>query len=254
MHPWIFERRIRHFSPGTSPARLLLPLLALLTVLSYLFWDGMVADLVKASRGTPLVRMGDGCIDCMKVFGKGEVMLFIALLTGLTGYKKVALQIVAALVISALLVWPLKVTVHRERPRGNSFVSFPSGDAATAAATAVPIVAELPAMLPVAGVSVLAVAAGRVLVSAHYPSDVLAGIAVGLAAGALAISVCRRFRVPLQPRHFFFIITAFLTGWLVVGGQQMTNCALGRFLTFFGPGTAILIACHQLLSGAMKEE
>jgi membrane-associated phospholipid phosphatase len=194
--------RLRTSVPGMG-TRLLLPLLVLSAAVSFLFWDGMISDLVKGSEGNLLFGISAQCVEVVKVFGKGEVIVLIALLAGLCGHKRLALQMVVALVIPALLVWSLKVTVHRERPRGNSFVSFPSGDAATAAAAALLITAAIPAMLPLAGTVVLAVAAGRILAGAHYPSDVLVGLALGLASGTIATSIGRRSRVPLQPHHFF---------------------------------------------------
>jgi membrane-associated phospholipid phosphatase len=64
------------------------------------------------------------------------------------------------------------------------FASFPSGHAATAFAALVAIGIVLPRARPVLWVYALLVAASRIAVTAHYPSDVIAGAAVG-AFGAL---------------------------------------------------------------------
>jgi diacylglycerol kinase family enzyme/membrane-associated phospholipid phosphatase len=64
--------------------------------------------------------------------------------------------------------------------------SFPSGHSASAAAFATAVAMEAPPLVavPVAGLAT-AVAASRVVTGAHYPSDVLAGAALGGTAAAL---------------------------------------------------------------------
>lgn len=66
------------------------------------------------------------------------------------------------------------------------FASFPSGHATTAFAALVAIGALCPRLRPVLWVFALAVAVSRVMVSAHYPSDVIAGAACG-AFGAILV-------------------------------------------------------------------
>src|ERR1700744_6226744 len=61
--------------------------------------------------------------------------------------------------------------------------SFPSGHSASAAAFATGVALESPLLgVPVA-VTAAAVAPSRVAVGAHYPSDVVVGVGVGVAAG-----------------------------------------------------------------------
>jgi membrane-associated phospholipid phosphatase len=59
------------------------------------------------------------------------------------------------------------------------YASFPSGHATTAFAALVAIGAIFPRLRPVLWLYALAIAASRVMVSAHYPSDVIAGAAFG---------------------------------------------------------------------------
>jgi undecaprenyl-diphosphatase len=66
------------------------------------------------------------------------------------------------------------------------FASFPSGHSTTAFAALVAIGALFPRLRPLLWIYALAIAASRVMVSAHYPSDVIAGAAFG-AFGAILV-------------------------------------------------------------------
>jgi membrane-associated phospholipid phosphatase len=66
------------------------------------------------------------------------------------------------------------------------YASFPSGHATTAFAALVAFGLVFPRIRPVLWLYALLIAASRVLVSAHYPSDVIAGAAFG-AFGALLV-------------------------------------------------------------------
>jgi membrane-associated phospholipid phosphatase len=66
------------------------------------------------------------------------------------------------------------------------YASFPSGHATTAFAALVAIGVVFPRARPVLWVYALLIAASRVIVTAHYPSDVIAGAAFG-AFGALLV-------------------------------------------------------------------
>jgi hypothetical protein len=108
-----------------------------------------------------------------------------------------------ALVTSAVL--PIKVVVGRVRPgaairmeaagqatelSGSESKSFPSGDSATAFAVAT-VVAMFTGRKWGAAAMVVAGYVGflRVMANAHYPSDVLAGAALGVLCGAAAMKV-----------------------------------------------------------------
>jgi diacylglycerol kinase family enzyme/membrane-associated phospholipid phosphatase len=83
--------------------------------------------------------------------------------------------------------------------------SFPSGHAASAAAFATGVALEVPALAVPVGVLAVAVGASRVVVGVHYPSDVLAGFAIGTTAGTLTLRWWpRRPMRPaeaVRPRH-----------------------------------------------------
>jgi membrane-associated phospholipid phosphatase len=76
---------------------------------------------------------------------------------------------------------PAGLVPTRRRPRRAPFTaSFPSGHAAGATAFATAVVCELPwAAVPLVPLSA-AVAASRVVIGVHYPSDVAAGVALGV--------------------------------------------------------------------------
>jgi membrane-associated phospholipid phosphatase len=77
--------------------------------------------------------------------------------------------------------------VHAE-----SGLSFPSGHAALAFATATCLAAALPRWAPAFFLVACAVGAERVLENAHYLSDVVAGAGVGVLGGIVALALTRR--------------------------------------------------------------
>jgi membrane-associated phospholipid phosphatase len=106
-----------------------------------------------------------------------------------------AFFVIAVNAVSGLLSLAVKTTFGRARPRlfdvvgpfhfdvfsvKSSVLSFPSGHAVTAFATAT----ALAFMAPRAGKALIAVAIliglSRVITGAHYPSDVIAGMALGV--------------------------------------------------------------------------
>lgn len=124
--------------------------------------------------------------------------------------RRAALRGVAALGLASATVNILsKQLVGRRRPAielaplvrrlavAPRTTSFPSGHSASAAAFATGVVLESPLLgIPVA-VLAAAVATSRVAVGAHYPSDVVAGLSIGVAAGLLTQSWWPR--PPLDP-------------------------------------------------------
>jgi membrane-associated phospholipid phosphatase len=72
--------------------------------------------------------------------------------------------------------------------------SFPAGHAATAFAGAVVLAYVAPRAAPLLGVIAGLIGASRVYVGVHYPTDVLAGAAIGIAVGAVAVLLLRTLR------------------------------------------------------------
>jgi undecaprenyl-diphosphatase len=109
-------------------------------------------------------------------------------------------------VILAIVVMTIKFTVRRQRPAGEwggiyrrtDPHSFPSGHAARAALLAVLALGMGPAwfgllLLFWAPLVVLA----RVAMGVHYLSDVLAGVAIGILFGVLALSLLPQLAFPV---------------------------------------------------------
>jgi membrane-associated phospholipid phosphatase len=77
--------------------------------------------------------------------------------------------------------------------------SFPSGHAASAAAFTIGAAREVPGLAAPLGVLAAGVAFSRVWTGAHYPSDVLAGAALGGFMGLLLPPLSPAHAMPVQP-------------------------------------------------------
>jgi undecaprenyl-diphosphatase len=129
----------------------------------------------------------------------------LATTQGRAGRRAAARGLLAVAVTSAVTNGPMKSLTRRPRPnnrlvpvdrvrhRTTRTSSFPSGHSASAAAFAVGASTELPAAAVPLGAMAALVAASRVRTGAHYPGDVLAGLAVG---AAVAWSTRRVWPVP----------------------------------------------------------
>jgi membrane-associated phospholipid phosphatase len=128
-------------------------------------------------------------------------------------WDAVVLALVAApgTLVTELL---LKQVVQRQRPDGGAELLYPSGHVAAATAAAATAVLVLRATLApprtrvrvaawLAGLLVVVIAAARLVQTVHYVTDVVGGVAVGLAVtcwAALAITAGRRFGVFMAAR------------------------------------------------------
>lgn len=119
-------------------------------------------------------------------------------LSGSPDTEETGQMLTEGLLLSYGITGSLKLLTHRERPDGSSFMSFPSGHSSGTASCAVILWDRYgpKAGIPAAALAVFS-ALSRVQLGRHYPSDVLAGSAIGLASG-LAVVETRRDREEAQ--------------------------------------------------------
>lgn len=118
------------------------------------------------------------------------------------GRRRAAVRGVASLAVASATAnlpanLPAKLAARRDRPQLQSVplprqllrqptsTSFPSGHSAAAAVFAVGVAMEQPWLAPPVGLLAAGVAYGRVHTGVHYPGDVLAGVALGVASALL---------------------------------------------------------------------
>jgi membrane-associated phospholipid phosphatase len=175
-------------------------ILGLAGLAAWLWLDQRVISYLARTRGDWSVGPA---ADVFSRVGKAWLQVWLLLVWFHIARRRQAVQAgLLALVIVGAVATPLKYAVARPRPYvvlraqesgqidGNHthHLSFPSGDTAATFAVTTAILPALawPVRLPFLGVCA-AIGCLRVGVAAHYPSDVLAGAAIGLLAGWLAI-------------------------------------------------------------------
>jgi len=98
------------------------------------------------------------------------------------------MDLLQAQILSEIMIEPLKLAVHRERPDGSNNQSFPSGHASVTFATATVIERHLGWRKSVLGYVIASyVAMSRIHDNRHYLSDVIFGAAVGSIAGRTVV-------------------------------------------------------------------
>lgn len=139
--------------------------------------------------------LGSGWVMAAGIAGMGGY----GLAAGKPGARDLALDLTKGWLITSIAVTGLKLTVHRARPDGGGH-SFPSGHSATAFMAA-PILTEhlgWKAAVPTYALASL-VGVGRMEDSRHYLSDVVAGAAIGIAAGNLIAHQRSHSRLEVRP-------------------------------------------------------
>jgi undecaprenyl-diphosphatase len=239
-----------------------------MTVVSYLFFDQRVIPWLHEH---PNMWHHQPWLDGLRQLGKAYIPIWLLLLwTCIADRWRPTVVTWVALLLVCLTVCPLKVLVHRPRPQRTDTVvsqlaakerhtslhtglSFPSGD--TASAFAIATVLSLSAASPwalaffsVAGLVGLL----RVTALHHYPSDVMAGAAIGVLWGCLAVQMMKRWR-PLDQFHMqarWRIAVGLLLVVMPLGGRALGMESLLIFLkTYAGPLAALLLL-RLLLSAA----
>ena len=149
--------------------------------------DVRMGDLVRRSRSRPSDRVIAAATDLGSMYG----VVGTAAALGAAGHRRLARDVMTIGSAAWLVAQGAKTRVRRERPyeaegvvrliRPPTGSSYPSGHAAVTAAMMSVIGADGDRTARVAaGGLVVFVAASRVYVGVHYPSDVLGGIGMGL--------------------------------------------------------------------------
>jgi membrane-associated phospholipid phosphatase len=129
----------------------------------------------------------------------------LAVFAGSRGRRAATRGVIAIAIAAILANGPAKLLTRRRRPFSRSrpalirvprSTSFPSGHTAAAFAFATAASAEMPILAPALFPIASAVAYSRVYTGVHYPSDVTAGLAIGIGSGLIAAPLRRR----LPPR------------------------------------------------------
>ncbi len=120
------------------------------------------------------------------------ILLFGLKLGGIRGnfgWKRLFTFIVLSVVLTQLVVNGLKLTTGVLRPDATNYFSFPSGHTATAFALATSLSVKYPKWYVIAPSALWACSVGvsRMNEGVHYPSDVLAGAAIG--AGCAVVNI-----------------------------------------------------------------
>jgi membrane-associated phospholipid phosphatase len=155
-------------------------------------WDQPVIAALRARESLAHHPSLHEVIHVFRNFGKADCVALTAFVLGAMGLRRSGRDVlIATVLVVPCFVLPLKVGVARVRPDGGATTSFPSGDTATIAAAVVPVVAAIPRAAPIGAALVGLIGVSRVYLQEHYPSDVAAGLAIGLGAGWVSLRAGR---------------------------------------------------------------
>jgi membrane-associated phospholipid phosphatase len=151
--------------------------------------------LAPTSAGWRWARLAAHLGDGQLVFGGLGLVYVLGWWGHSPGLCRNDLIIVLAALVTGVAATLVKYAVRRQRPQPAGefvalqydFYSFPSGHAARMAVLAVMAAFFYPAFGWLFGGLALTVAAARVAVGVHYPSDVTAGLALGVLVGEMSV-------------------------------------------------------------------
>jgi undecaprenyl-diphosphatase len=166
--------------------------------------ESAVRDLVLSQASEPVVST----FKLINYAGSWQVLLPAALLLFLLPRARQCWWIWPALMITAPILEGLaKELIGRPRPESPA-MGFPSGHATAAAAYFAALIytsGDLPALArrvirAGAAAMIVLVALARIILRAHWPSDVVGGIALGLACAIGAVLIATSFVTPRPAR------------------------------------------------------
>jgi len=135
----------------------------------------------------------DGPMEVASDIGQAKVGIALCAGIGLFGGERARQSAKLALtadILSAAITYGLKMAVNRPRPEGEterSNSSFPSGHATGAFALAAVFGHQYPRAAVPAYLTATAIGISRIYLGRHYPSDVLAGAAIGIGSARLVL-------------------------------------------------------------------
>ncbi len=178
----------------------------MVTVLPIDAWSDRQVERMRGNRALDRIMYGASALG-----DDGRVWIAAAALRARSGpdpWRRFARQMTWLTIESIVVNGPAKGAVRRQRPphidrvhphhlRRPSNSSFPSGHAASAATMAMLLSED--GLAPLWWGLALTIAASRVYVGVHHPSDVAAGLAAGTAMGYLARKVTLPWVEPQRP-------------------------------------------------------
>ena len=166
----------------------------------YLLWEHALTQSVNRISAFPPMRWLFGTASRLGNWaGWFVILLLMLVLRGGAAVLPIAWMLLTA-VIGIGLYWSIKRLAARPRPSVScdslrlsepplDQFSFPSGHTLHAVSFSVVALAWFPVLAPLLLTFTLLVAASRVVLGLHYPSDVLAAIAIGLLLGGAALAL-----------------------------------------------------------------
>lgn len=202
-------------------------------------FDHAVSDRVRLmteGRAGDLVRLMGG-------LGHGLTLTVVfVLLLVLFGEERAGLQGLMGALGGGMAADVLKVVIGRQRPDGSS-ASFPSGHTACAFAAAVVLSRRWPRLRPAFYLGAVGVAISRVLWLRHFPSDVLAGAALGMVFGLAAIAIAEDMPLLEKPsamRRVKVILAFLLIATLLVARSWPEPIGT------LAPPALLLVVAHRI--------
>ncbi len=169
----------------------------------------------------------------------------IGWLAGRSAWLQAGAQSLLAHGIAALLTNGFKRSLGRPRPKfshagefqlwpsmDNGFDSFPSGHAAASFAVAAVLAAHVPRARWFWYGLAAAVSGSRVLRSAHFPTDIVAGALVGVAVGWVVSHALARWRgslIEVLEGFTPYAVALFAVLWIGSGALERDQLAIGFF-------------------------